>query len=1152
MSKFQVQAGCELMLQPLPEKPLVDAHDFQVVYDDNSDPAIFGLGNDGSLILIAKDGRGNNTLVDLRKQLGLFEFISAIGIRQDPTTKTIYFALGMKSSPRGKVYVAAPFIPKSESKDKPWYLQIDQSILLNGTGQLDLFAHNFMFGTTSKIEESGDSDADTTSPMYPFLAIVTSETFDGRKDVLQLEVNLKIKSWVWSKDFSYPYHFNEMKDICGGTTHLASGVYGLNLTGATPQVTFASRKPKVGGVIKANLAYPEKPQSETTTVSNTSAQPSQPTLKDPLLKGLTQLHVAQDHSSDRNIVIWALNGDGNVVYQPAHFFTIRDGGDDNNTDGVMADGPTVPLLSLKQRISSPEKVKRFNAMIYPVTGARQIYVLTGDGKVSWLQQDPKTRLWSEEQFRIPDDSSVEDINTYTCRIRIVNEKHQPQPDLEIHLSASSHTRASINGHGFHLSPDPRSVQTDSDGVITVIMPANSLRVPNLEIKGDQVEPATLNPSDKAMEKLSNAAENGKLKDAKIGDKAVFPKLDDTKADAAKKIGEAYHEQKAKPTTSQQVHKRSVPMRRGFVSDLFPDWECLHGLKQTLDKMESAVIQAGELVLTTIVNGIKQIYTFVIKTIEHALEAINTILDWIAEKIEDALVWLASKLNWENILDIKDIFNEVVLSSLSMGSTLALHGQEIVNGFFDDIEKKIGDLHVPPIVPEDQKGLFKPKKEGEEKMEHTNNPCFNWATHQINHGSVKKDTNGISGSGEADMDIMLDQVFTTIIEPMWKAIKGTFDQIVADLKGGFDSNQSFLDILKNIGVDVIAGIIKVLRTAVNSLLGLFVKMFDWMKDIMQKEVNIFVLTKLYAKITHGGKLTMLNLFSLLLAVPTSWIYWFTTGKDVKQSPEIQQFLTDLRNKKWSSKQVPAQLSASSHLSRRVQNAAKDPSFFERVADVFPVDDRNRMKACYHMAFMIISTGKFSYTLFDMLKTPAKWTKARLDTGQPPKYEVGFEVFASLLGAIFSFPLEKYKSNRPETARTLRVISWCITAPLTVIKSVSRPRNKPPLCVIIGIVDIGMYTSALVIEKKEGNSDQDSTFEIASRLLSGAWALSSGMNGYSGGTNEIGYAVSGVVGVLLAVSNTVVLQEQWRYWQSFDTSKGGVWTPPSVSTSLGGAM
>jgi hypothetical protein len=132
MAKFKAAYDSELMLQPLPEKTLTDAKDFRVVYDSNADPAVFGLRFTGQLVLIAKDDRGNNEIVDLGEEMKLpsDEKIAAFAVRQNPKDLKIYLAFGtQKSSDAGKIYVVSPFDPKGSS----WYKQINQSSLLSST-----------------------------------------------------------------------------------------------------------------------------------------------------------------------------------------------------------------------------------------------------------------------------------------------------------------------------------------------------------------------------------------------------------------------------------------------------------------------------------------------------------------------------------------------------------------------------------------------------------------------------------------------------------------------------------------------------------------------------------------------------------------------------------------------------------------------------------------------------------------------------------------------------------------------------------------------------------------------------------------------------------------------------------------------------------
>lgn len=1192
MAKFRVQTGCELMLQPLPEKPLVDTKDFRVVHDANSDAIVFGLGMDGTLILVAKDGHGNNTLVDLRKQFELSpdEAVSAIGVHQDMTTRAIHLAFGTKLGNAGNIYIAAPLSAKTLSNDKPWYHQFNKSILLKGPESANFISHNFMFVSgrafTCLISLRANAGQGTTvrsGEGFPFLAVVRSIPQQTAKDVSRLDVDLTTRKWSWATDFNYPYNFDDMRDFCAGAVlPSVSGVFGLSLTLKTPQLTFASQLKggPDGGVINTNLAYPEDPRciaacagnkglteifvggskgilripAGKATGSYQGPQPCEPTLVDPLLHGLSQIHVTQDLGESAKIVIWALNGDGNVVYLPAQFTKSRA----DPTGEVAADGPAVPLLSLKslqQRTGSkePKRVVRFNALIHPDTGARQIFILTTDGQVSWLQQEPVSHLWSEQQFQIPDDSDVSDVNTYTCHLSVLDDQNLTQPEIELSLKASSHTRATINGRGFHLSTEARRVKTDTNGTLTIIMPANTLTVPDIEVTGDHVVSCVLHPSDKAMDKLATATQGDSLQKAKKPDGSlVFPKLEKANADILKKVGDAYKEQKNKGQKPSEASKRSIPTHRGLGDIIQAGWEMLHGLKETAEGLLNVVVEKGRLAFEAVVNGVKKAYNFVIETIEHALAAIGALLEWLAEKIEDALVWLASKLDWSNILVIKDVFNELILTTLDAGSSCASHGKDIVDKFFDDVERHLDSdsLTIPPAVPDKLKPSMSPSHEGQKKDEYTDNPCFNWAKYQITHGSVKSSTNQVSGQGQDAMTELMSDVYSTVLEPIWGTIETLFNAIMKDLNDAFTSNKSFIEVLQHVGKDVLKGILRALRIAVTKIMGALSKIFDWMKDILGKHVHIYVVTKLYKKITpNHEQLDVLNLFSLLLAVPTSWIYKLTTGDNVKDDPKVTQFLADARNKKWDSLPNPVPSKTSSRVARDSTAEWSPPHEFLKL---IPPGTTLKWNELYPTAFMVICTGKAAYTLGDMIYTAIKWPKA-LQGGGRGTFEIGFGFWAALFNVGFSFPLKKaIQSNRPTMARNLRLWSWIVTSPLNILKSGSVARAKPVISIINGIVDMSFYTTALFLEQSTDGSDDDSVMEITNRMQSIAWALTSGANGLSGGKNPYGLAVAAVLAVTFNGQNIYILTEQWKYWKAHDSKGKDPWHPPDLSTSIHGSF
>lgn len=117
----------------------------------------------------------------------------------------------------------------------------------------------------------------------------------------------------------------------------------------------------------------------------------------------------------------------------------------------------------------------------------------------------------------------------------------------------------------------------------------------------------------------------------------------------------------------------------------------------------------------------------------------------------------------------------------------------------------------------------------------------------------------------------------------------------DIKLLFDSTSTVIwrQIFKNLGADIVLGLVRGIRKAVRGLVAVSDKFLAWIKAIMNKPLDIWIISKVYKRVTKGDQLTMLNLCSMLLAVPTAYVFKWLYGKKPREIPQIARLLAQIQ-------------------------------------------------------------------------------------------------------------------------------------------------------------------------------------------------------------------------------------------------------------------
>ena len=125
-----IEFDSELLRQPLPQKTLANALDFRAVQDFQSNTIVFSIHKDGSLLLLAGNGKGTTKLINISKQLGVQSpvKVQALAVSQAKNLD-IYTAFATADGKNASnLWVLSPLSPTTES----WYDSINVNSIFLG------------------------------------------------------------------------------------------------------------------------------------------------------------------------------------------------------------------------------------------------------------------------------------------------------------------------------------------------------------------------------------------------------------------------------------------------------------------------------------------------------------------------------------------------------------------------------------------------------------------------------------------------------------------------------------------------------------------------------------------------------------------------------------------------------------------------------------------------------------------------------------------------------------------------------------------------------------------------------------------------------------------------------------------------------------
>lgn len=322
-----------------------------------------------------------------------------------------------------------------------------------------------------------------------------------------------------------------------------------------------------------------------------------------------------------------------------------------------------------------------------------------------------------------------------------------------------------------------------------------------------------------------------------------------------------------------------------------------------EKIGSIVWQFANGVATAIVNGVENIYHFIVQSVDQAVQVVTAIFKQVVTDISKVVEWLSYLFSWDDIVNTHLLIKNQVLTTITGFQkwidnellettndvdTFFTNAETNALTYFDQLIKNLGGQSVSGVrkTAGDPNAAF--TSSGQDVTTQAN-----WLPRKFseNAGGTSLSALTATVTGDSTVLIAIEAFFTNVgsqigNNPALKSLPGdlktaftNFAQLFTG-SAGFNG-QTLADVLAVVR-DLVAGLIHLGQVVVDSFLKLLQAIIDGIVSFLTAPIQIPFLSDFYQGVA-GDPLSVLSLFSLIVAVPTTIVYKLVTGSAPGSSP-----------------------------------------------------------------------------------------------------------------------------------------------------------------------------------------------------------------------------------------------------------------------------
>lgn len=143
------------------------------------------------------------------------------------------------------------------------------------------------------------------------------------------------------------------------------------------------------------------------------------------------------------------------------------------------------------------------------------FALKDSNELIYAVRSEQTTVWKEMNVIVPSTNNSQFESTaHVTKILVTGANGVPQNNAQVTLQAVAPCRVYLNNIFTLLDSHPKTINTNSDGLITIAEPSNDLQGTCLKVQVTGVQKTLINPMNSSMEKLSSLQTTSDL--SKIG------------------------------------------------------------------------------------------------------------------------------------------------------------------------------------------------------------------------------------------------------------------------------------------------------------------------------------------------------------------------------------------------------------------------------------------------------------------------------------------------------------------------------------------------------------------------------------------------------------------------------------------------------------
>jgi hypothetical protein len=290
----------------------------------------------------------------------------------------------------------------------------------------------------------------------------------------------------------------------------------------------------------------------------------------------------------------------------------------------------------------------------------------------------------------------------------------------------------------------------------------------------------------------------------------------------------------------------------------------------------------------------QIVRFVLDTAQKVAEFVESVVEKVVESIKQFIEFLQFLFAWDDILATQRFLVRTINSAFDSAEQLVASAKEPVSAFVDDLQEGIED-GVNSLIR--RLGVDPSETKTEQTSGFELPEAAEWFLDKLLGGSRKEEADldpvaSASASDENDRT-PLQRAFDNLLEALrgivevggriFEGLVETIEAFVANPRRPELALVEILATFRDVGIQVL----DIGENVIHGFLDLVVAAIDLLQDALNAEIRIPLISDLF-ELLGAGKLTILNLASLLLAIPVTVVAKLMTGKAPFQNAAPLEF------------------------------------------------------------------------------------------------------------------------------------------------------------------------------------------------------------------------------------------------------------------------